>query len=237
MRRYVLHALVPSAFTPQRPPVRFYRKSSFTPRMLARRVRVSRFAPASNLTSAPAGPGIPGILLFPIRKSHFRASIWLFLIGNCRFLIGILLFPIGKSDFHAIKTIRTTGSLSRKSPLGRREVSAAGVVHARRYDDCTICWAGEAYAKLLDWDRPAPNASLFDYDDGVPKQCTIDAGEYAAKGIDDLQHQCSSLHEIESNRELRRGAGQTIRNSCGSSTGIQSARMTTLSIRRYTAAR
>src|SRR5436309_9531518 len=29
MRRYVLHALVPSAFTPQRPPVRFYRKSSF----------------------------------------------------------------------------------------------------------------------------------------------------------------------------------------------------------------
>ena len=56
-----------------------------------------------------------------------------------------------------------------------------------------------------DWDRPAPNASLFDYDDGVPKQCTIDAGEYAAKGIDDLQHQCSSLHEIESNRELRAG--------------------------------
>ena len=60
-------------------------------------------------------------------------------------------------------------------------------LHARRYDDCTICWAGEAYAKLLDWDRPAPNASLFDYDDGVPKQCTIDAGKYAAKAVDDLR--------------------------------------------------
>src|SRR5437867_10010040 len=49
--------------------------------------------------------------------------------------------------------------------------------------DMTIapfCGAGEAYAKLLDWDRPAPNASLFDYDDRVPKQCTIDAGEYEA---------------------------------------------------------
>ena len=60
-------------------------------------------------------------------------------------------------------------------------------LHARRYDDCTICGAGEAYAKLPDRDRPAPNASLFDYDDRVPKQCTIDAGKYAAKAVDDLR--------------------------------------------------